>query len=178
MTNQEDMIQSYLSGASYDEIAKFYGISKQRVHQIVKKHGAKRPSLNSTRRHDAFEYFDERMGKVMFYRGQRCTWDDVYEYLKIETWVPDRAIPTINWFNTWRKERGIDMRSGTGPEIYCAKMEKCVHPDGPLQPRSNFHHDKTGPDGLASYCKACCLDYQRNHMDAFVRRNRTYRSRK
>jgi hypothetical protein len=178
MTNQEDMIRSYLAGASYDEIAKFYGISKQRVHQIVKRAGAKRDNLNSTRRAHAFEYFDERIESILLFRGQRATWPEVYEYLKVEMWTPDREIPSINWFDTWRKEKQVSVRGGTGPLLFCSKLQNCVHPDGPLQPRENFHHDKHGPDGLASYCKSCCLDYQRNHMEEFVRRNREYRNKK
>ena len=171
MTNYQDIVQRYMDGEAITSIAKFYGLSKQRIHQIVKEHGEHRPSVHELRQIQEFAFFDAWKDKIEKYRGSRMNWGEVHISVQLanEEPIPDEAA-----FFRWRKARGFNPASGTGPEVFCGRGNKCIHKYGALQPRANFAHFHGGPDGLESTCKSCRKEYQQNHMEDYIRRNKKY----
>lgn len=58
------------------------------------------------------------------------------------------------------------------PEDYkcCGRGEECVHPDGPVLPKSEFNKCKRLKDGLQNKCRACQSYYHyRNHEKNLLR---------
>jgi hypothetical protein len=168
LTSKKDIIQEYLSGASLGYLAKFYGVSRQRIHQVVKKEGVHREPIHTAKRQEAYAFFDAQTDLVIHLRGQRAQWDDIYFVI-----TDDKTdAPSEIWFARWRVDNKINLViNGHGPEVYCSK---CFD----LKPRSEFHHHKNGPDGIASVCKSCVREYQTTHMAEFTRRNAEYRARR
>jgi len=37
----------------------------------------------------------------------------------------------------------------------CSNGDRCVHPDGPILPLSEFHNNKRSKNGKANICKRC-----------------------
>lgn len=167
MTNKEDILTEYLSGASLGYLAKFYGVSRQRVHQIVQRAGIHRDPVHDLRRKEAFDFFDRNQDRILVYRGQRSSWSDIHNFLvEMDYEVPDKKM-----FSAWRKYHGINPPSGLGPQVYCGKC-------GQLKPRSEYWLHHRGPGGLTSTCKQCHNSYIKAHMADQVRRNRDMRKRK
>jgi len=168
MTNCSDIIQEYLSGASLGYLAKFYGVSRQRIHQIVKKEYVHRDPVYANRRTKAYAFFDTQTELVIHLRGQRANWSDIYFVLTDDK--PDA--PSEVLFARWRTDHKINLVvNGHGPEVYCGK---CIE----LKPRAEFSKHHKGPDGLSSICKSCVREYQTTHVADFTRRNAEYRARR
>jgi predicted DNA-binding protein YlxM (UPF0122 family) len=166
MENKDLMIEDYLSGTSLGDLARKYGVSRQRIHQIIKKANAVRPSVHFLNRMNFISFFDARRDLVDLLRGRRLSWKEIHNTLSM-----DLETPKMIEFAIWRRLRGVNQVAGLGPQVICSKCHA-------LKPRDGFHNHHRGPGGLSSVCKSCVQEYQKEHIADYIRRNEEYKKRR
>ena len=62
-----------------------------------------------------------------------------------------------------RRCKGRGQREEGGTKKRCSRGDKCMHPDGPVLPLSEFHNNKASRDGKANVCKKCNNEYVRKY---------------
>jgi len=148
--SKREMINLYLDGTSLGLLAKEFGVSRQRVHQLVQLAGVWREHVSTAAKKEADEYLEQYREVCDEMRGQRYSWKEIYDILTDEEGLSIKKTA----FTRWHKEQEWDTIPGRGPEIRCSK---CFE----VKARELYANYLNGPGGKESICKKCHQDYVR-----------------
>ena len=149
--SKKELIESYLDGESLGSLAKEFGISRQRVHQLVQLAGVWREHTAVLKTRDTADYLEQYRESCDEMRGQRYSWVEIYTILTEE----DGLSIARTQFNTWRKAQVWPTDAGMGPEIRCSR---CFE----IKSRDLYANYEKGPGKKESICKKCHKDYVRS----------------